>query len=132
MKPFAAILLRSLLAVALVGGGLSSWTMGASAMSMSASSPAAMHSHGETVGPCHHLAGQDADDSLTLAASIDHCADSDECQYPSCNHLCTSAGLAVPVRAHSSARPPATCPPVAFVAPSPHNLTSPPQRPPRA
>jgi len=128
VKFFLAIALRSLLALALVGGGLSGWAMSETAMSMNVATQA----HDGEVGPCHHTPSQDVANALTLAAGSDHCADSDDCDNASCNHLCLAAGLAVPVRAHSSVWPSATCPPVAFTTPSPHNLSSPPKRPPRA
>lgn len=131
MNSFAPILLRCILAIALVTGGLPAW--GVSTMTTLA----------DTAGSQDTRDGDKADCQETMAEHQQHGGASDDpaqdcceketsCQHDACRCLCPATNLVVPIRVAPVSSLARSHPPAVLNAPAPNNVITTLLRPPRA
>lgn len=131
MNSFAPILLRCVLAIALVMGGLPAW--GTSAMSFQHDA-GVMQDAGQGGKPdCQTAVERHQQHDADPAESAHECCDEDAgCEHESCRCLCPATSLVVPVRIASAAPVSRGLPPSVLNAPAPRDIITTLLRPPRA
>lgn len=130
MNVIAPILLRGILAFALVMGGLPAWGM--SAMTAQHDSSIAQDSSQDHKADCHSAESAPQADVASDEPKPECCQDGEGCESGSCRCLCPAPNLVVPVRTATSAPARRTLPASILSAPAPRNVITTLLRPPRA
>ncbi|RFF28019.1 CopL family metal-binding regulatory protein [Wenzhouxiangella sp. 15190] len=131
----AASLLRYILAIALVAGGLSAWSIHANPIVMDQSTQAVSSAGDQQGSDCHPDNTEPASDSTSEAHGGD-CCDEDkqegDCTDEKCSCVCPALTLVVPIGSAPAAPAVAQAHAAALAAPAPQKVITTLLRPPRA
>ncbi|NEZ03812.1 CopL family metal-binding regulatory protein [Wenzhouxiangella sp. XN201] len=130
MHSIASILLRCILALALVMGGLPVW--GASATPSQYDATLAQVASDGDNADCHSDMAEHQPDADYEESAHDCCEKDAGCEHETCRCLCPATSLVVPVRLGTTLPAAKSHPPSPLNAPAPHDIISSLLRPPRA
>ncbi|QKK02781.1 MAG: hypothetical protein HND55_09070 [Pseudomonadota bacterium] len=136
MHSLIAMLIRGLLAITLVTGGLSAWSMNATSMAMGLSSQAAPDISGQQDADNHHADSQAAAHAPSEQPQHDCCEDQEgDCaqdMYEKCDCVCPALSIFVPVDNPPAITAAAQGPVASIFVSAPQRVITTLLRPPRA